>query len=95
MCLASRLAKVVNFLDIQQIKQVTETARFRIGFTLHSCQYDTSCFNNAFLYTQMSMRPGTQELSVTVSPSTVFIYVLSISSVYKYDSCARGQNIRI
>ena len=30
--------KAVNVLAIRQIKQGTETARFRIGFTLHSCQ---------------------------------------------------------
>ena len=34
-----RLAKVVNVLAIWQVKQGTETTRFRIGFTLHSCQY--------------------------------------------------------
>ena len=33
-----RLAKVVNVLAIRQVKQVTETTGFRIGFTLHSCQ---------------------------------------------------------
>ena len=32
-----RLAKVVNVLAIRQVKQGTETTRFRIGFTLHSC----------------------------------------------------------
>ena len=30
-----RLAKVVNALAIRQVKQETETARFRIGSTLH------------------------------------------------------------
>ena len=34
-----RLAKVVNVLAIRQVKQGTETTGFRIGFTLHSCQY--------------------------------------------------------
>ena len=34
-----RLAKVVNVLAIRQVKQETETTGFRIGFTLHSCQY--------------------------------------------------------
>ena len=33
-----RLARVVNVLAIRQVKQVTETTGFRIGFTLHSCQ---------------------------------------------------------
>ena len=33
-----RLAKVVNVLAIREIKPGTETTRFRIGFTLHSCQ---------------------------------------------------------
>ena len=37
-----RLAKVVNVLAIRQVKQGTETARFRIGFALHSCQYVSS-----------------------------------------------------
>ena len=37
-----RLAKVVNVLAIRQVKQGTETTRFRIGFTLHSCQYVSS-----------------------------------------------------
>ena len=36
-----RLAKVVNVLAIRQVKQGTETG-FRIGFTLHSCQYVSS-----------------------------------------------------
>ena len=40
-----RLAKVVNVLAIQQVKQGTETTGFRIGFTLHSCQYVSSRFN--------------------------------------------------
>ena len=31
----SRLAKVVNFLALRQVKQGTETTMFRIGFTLH------------------------------------------------------------
>ena len=35
----TRLAKVVNFLAIWKVKQGTETAGFRIDFTLHSCQY--------------------------------------------------------
>ena len=39
-----RLAKVVNFLAIRQVKQGTETNTFRIGFTLHSCQYVSSVF---------------------------------------------------
>ena len=34
-----RLAKVVNVLAIRQVKQGTKLLRFRIGFTLHSCQY--------------------------------------------------------
>ena len=34
-----RLAKLVNVLAIRQVKQGTETTGFRIGFTLHSCQY--------------------------------------------------------
>ena len=34
-----RLAKVVNVLAIRQVNQGTETTGFRIGFTLHSCQY--------------------------------------------------------
>ena len=33
---------VVNVLAIRQVKQGTETTRFRIGFTLHSCQYVSS-----------------------------------------------------
>ena len=37
-----RLAKVVNVLAIWQVKQGTETTGFRIGFTLHSCQYVSS-----------------------------------------------------
>ena len=37
-----RLAKVVNVLAIRQDKQGTETTGFRIGFTLHSCQYVSS-----------------------------------------------------
>ena len=37
-----RLAKVVNVLAIRQVKHGTETARFRIGFTLHACQYVSS-----------------------------------------------------
>ena len=37
-----RLAKVVNVLAIRQVKQGTETTGFRIGFTLHSCQYVSS-----------------------------------------------------
>ena len=37
-----RQAKVVNFLAIRQVKQGTETTGFRIGFTLHSCQYVSS-----------------------------------------------------
>ena len=37
-----RLAKVVNVLAIRKVKQGTETAWFRIGFTLHSCQYVSS-----------------------------------------------------
>ena len=37
-----RLAKVVNVLAIQQVKQGTETNGFCIGFTLHSCQYVSS-----------------------------------------------------
>ena len=40
-----RLAKVVNVLVIRLVKQGTETTGFRIGFTLHSCQYVSSCFN--------------------------------------------------
>ena len=40
-----RLDEVVNVLAIRQVKQGTETTRFRIGFTLHSCQYDRSWFN--------------------------------------------------
>ena len=40
-----RLAKVVNVLAIRQVKQGTETTGFRIGFTLHSCQYVSSLFN--------------------------------------------------
>ena len=41
-----RLAKVVNVFAIRQVKQGTGTTRFRIGFTLHSCQYDSSWLNN-------------------------------------------------
>ena len=37
-----RLAKVVNVLDIRQVKQGTETTGLCIGFTLHSCQYVSS-----------------------------------------------------
>ena len=39
-----RLANVVNVLAIRSVKlkQGTETTKFRIGFTLHSCQYDSS-----------------------------------------------------
>ena len=36
-----RLAKVMNVLAIRQVKQGAETTRFHIGFTLHSCQYDS------------------------------------------------------
>ena len=36
-----RLAKVVNVLALQ-VEQGTETTGFRIGFTLHSCQYVSS-----------------------------------------------------
>ena len=36
------LDKVVNVFVIRQVKQGTETTGFRIGFTLHSCQYDSS-----------------------------------------------------
>ena len=32
----------VNVLAIRQVKQGTETTGFRIGFTLHSCQYVSS-----------------------------------------------------
>ena len=42
MSYVSRLAKVLNVLAKQQVKQGTETIRFRLGFTLHSCQYDNS-----------------------------------------------------
>ena len=38
----TRLAKVVNVFAIRQVKQGTRTTRSRIGFTLHSCQYDSS-----------------------------------------------------
>ena len=37
-----RLAKVVNVLAIRQVKEGTETTGFRIGLTLHSCQYVSS-----------------------------------------------------
>ena len=37
MCLAR--AKAVNVLAVRQVKQGTETARFRTGSTLHSSQY--------------------------------------------------------
>ena len=37
-----RLAKVADVLAIRQVKHGTETTRFRIGFTLHSYQYDSS-----------------------------------------------------
>ena len=37
-----RLAKVVNVLAIPQVKQGTETTRFRIGFTLNLCLYVSS-----------------------------------------------------
>ena len=42
-----RLAKVVNVLaiSIRQVKQGNETTVFRIGLTLHSCQYVCSWFN--------------------------------------------------
>ena len=30
-----RMAKVANVLAMRQVKQLTETTRFRIGFTLH------------------------------------------------------------
>ena len=33
---------VVNALAIRQVKQGTETTVFRIGFTLHLCQYVSS-----------------------------------------------------
>ena len=36
------LAKVVNVLAIQQVKQGTVTTGFCIGFTLHSSQYVSS-----------------------------------------------------
>ena len=45
MCYVPRLAKVVNVLDIRQVKQGTVTTGFREGFTLDSCQYVSSCFN--------------------------------------------------
>ena len=44
-----RLAKVLNVLAIRQVKQGTETTWFHIGFTLQSCQYDNSRFNNGNL----------------------------------------------
>ena len=50
MSFVPRLAKVVNVLAVRQVKQETETTRFRIGFTLHSCQYLSSCFNNHTFY---------------------------------------------
>ena len=37
-----RLAKVANFLAIRQVKQGTKNISFRIGFTLHLCQFDSS-----------------------------------------------------
>ena len=37
-----RLVKVMNVLAKRQVKQGTETTWFRKGFTLHSCQYDSS-----------------------------------------------------
>ena len=40
-----RLAKAVNVLAIWQVEG-TETARFRIGSTLHLSQYVSSWFNN-------------------------------------------------
>ena len=40
------LAKVVNVLAIRQVKQGPGTNRFRIGFTRHSCQYNSSSFNS-------------------------------------------------
>ena len=37
-----RLVKVVNVLAIRLVKQGIETTGFRIGLTLHSCQYVSS-----------------------------------------------------
>ena len=37
MCLAR--AKVVNDLAVRQVKQGSETTRFRTDSTLHPCQY--------------------------------------------------------
>ena len=34
-----RRAKVVNVLAVRQVKQGTETTRFRTDSTLHPCQY--------------------------------------------------------
>ena len=34
-----RRAKVVDVLAVRQVKQGTETTRFRTGSTLHPCQY--------------------------------------------------------
>ena len=34
-----RRAKVVNVLAVRQVKQGTETTRFRTGSTPHPCQY--------------------------------------------------------
>ena len=34
-----RRAKVVNVLAVRQVKQGTETTRFRTGLTLHPCQF--------------------------------------------------------
>ena len=36
-----RLAKVINVLAVRQVKQGTETTKFRIRLTLHSCQCDS------------------------------------------------------
>ena len=40
----SRLAKVVNVFAIRQVKK--ELKLLGKGFTLNSCQYDSSCLNN-------------------------------------------------
>ena len=41
----SRLVKAVHVLSERQVTHVAETARFRIGSTLHSCQYVRYWFN--------------------------------------------------
>ena len=40
----TRLAKIVNFIAIRQFEHGTETASFRVDFTVHSHQYVSCSF---------------------------------------------------